>query len=131
MSYKVTVDGARYCGKVTINGTVLADKIMACHFTDCRKFSGTLFRAVAVISAEQVAITGAVKEYLKIADSGNERVQEFCDNCGSQIYAADPAKTLFMVLTVVCPNMTSLRLRSIFLANLWHHGLAQSKTSNG
>ena len=99
MSNKVTVDGASYCGKVTINGTVLADKIMACHFTDCRKFSGTLFRAVAVISAEHVAIFGAVKEYLKIANSGNERVQEFCDNCGSQIYAADPAKTLFMVLT--------------------------------
>ena len=49
-------------------------------------------------SAEQVAISGAVKEYLKIADSGNERVQEFCDNCGSQISPADPAKTLFMVL---------------------------------
>jgi cytidylate kinase len=74
MSNKVTVDGASYCGKVTINGTVLADKIMACHFTDCRKFSGTLFRAVAVISAEQVAIFGAVKEYLKIANSGNDQL---------------------------------------------------------
>ena len=52
-----------------------------------------------MISAEQVAITGAVKEYIKIADSGNEWVQEFCDNCGSQIYAADSAKTLLMVLT--------------------------------
>ena len=51
------------------------------------------------MSAEQIAITGPVKEYLKIADSGNERVQGFCGNCGSQIYAADPAKTLFMVRT--------------------------------
>jgi hypothetical protein len=29
MSNEVTVDGAIYCSKVTINGTVLADKIMA------------------------------------------------------------------------------------------------------
>ena len=45
------------------------------------------------------SISGEIKEYLKIADSGNERVQGFCGNCGSQIYAADPAKTLFMVRT--------------------------------
>jgi len=52
-----------------------------------------------VMSAEQVTISGAVKEYLKIADSGNERVQGFCGNCASQIFAADPAKTLYMVRT--------------------------------
>lgn len=48
------------------------------------------------MSAEQFAISGAVTEYLKIADSGNERVQGFCGTFGSQIYAADLAKTLFM-----------------------------------
>ena len=51
------------------------------------------------MSAEHVVISGAVKEFLKIADSGNERVQGFCGNCGSQIYAADPSKTLFMFRT--------------------------------
>ena len=99
MSDEMRVDGACYCGEVTVNGTVSSDKIVACHCTDCQKFSGAPFRAVAVMSAEQVAISGAVKEYLKIADSGNERVQGFCGNCGSQIYAADPAKTLLMVHT--------------------------------
>ena len=99
MSNEIKVDGACYCGDVTINGTVSTDKVMACHCTDCQKFSGAPFRAVAVMSAEQVTISGAVKEYLKIADSGNERVQGFCGNCGSQIFAADPAKTLYMVRT--------------------------------
>ena len=99
MSNEMKVDGACYCGEVKINGTLSADKVIACHCTDCQKFSGAPFRAVAVMSAEQVTISGAIKEYLKIADSGNERVQGFCGNCGSQIYAADPAKTLFMVRT--------------------------------
>lgn len=51
------------------------------------------------MSAEQFAISGAVTEYLKIADFGNERVQGFCGTFGSQIYAADTAKKLFMVCT--------------------------------
>ena len=72
---------------------------MACHCTDCQKFSDAPFCVLALMSAEQVATSGAVKEYLKIADSGNEKVQGFCSNCGSQIYAADPAKTLCMVGT--------------------------------
>ena len=97
MSNEMKVDGACYCGDVKINGTVSADKVMACHCKDCQEFSGAPFRAVAVMSAEQVAISGAFKEHTKIADSGNERVQGFCGNCGSQIYAADPAKTLFLV----------------------------------
>ncbi len=99
MNNEIKVDGACYCGDVTINGTVSTDKVMACHCTDCQKFSGAPFRAVAVMSAEQVNISGAVREYLKIADSGNERVQGFCGNCGSQIFASDPAKKLYMVRT--------------------------------
>jgi len=99
MTDEIKVDGACYCGKVTVDGSVSADKLMACHCTDCQKFSGAPFRAVAVMSADNVTIAGPVQEYLKVADSGNERVQGFCGNCGSQIFAADPQKTLFMVRT--------------------------------
>jgi hypothetical protein len=72
---------------------------MACHCTDCQKFSGAPFRAVAVIAADDVKISGSVTEFLKIAESGNERVQGFCGKCGSHLYATDPAKTLFMIRT--------------------------------
>ena len=51
------------------------------------------------MNAEQVTISGTVKEHLKIAKSGNERVQGFYGNCGSQIFAADPSKTLYMLRT--------------------------------
>ena len=90
MTNEIRVDGACYCGKVTIDGSVSADKVMACHCTDCQIFSGAPFRAVAVMSVDNVTIAGPVQEYRKVADSGNERVQGFCGNCGSQIFAADP-----------------------------------------
>ena len=76
-----------------------SNNIMACHCTDCQKFSGAPFRAVAVIAADDVKISGSVTEFLKIAESGNERVQGFCGKCGSHLYATDPAKTLFMIRT--------------------------------
>ena len=65
MSNEMRVDGACYCSEVTIKGTVSADKVIACHCTDCQKFSGAPFRAVAVMSAEQVAISGTIKELLE------------------------------------------------------------------
>ena len=99
MTNEINVDGACYCGKVTIDGSVSVDKVMACHHTDCQKFSGAPFRAVAVMSVDNVTIAGPVQEYLKVADRGNERVPAFYGNCGSQIFAANPQKTLFMLRT--------------------------------
>ena len=72
---------------------------MACDCADCQKFSGAPFRAVAVIAADAVQISGTITEFLKIAESGNERLQGFCGKCGSHLYATDPAKTLFMIRT--------------------------------
>ena len=116
MSNEMRVDGACYCGEVIINGIVSADKIMACHCKDCQKFSGAPFRAVAVMSAEQFAISGVVTEYLKIADFGNERVQGFCGTFGSQIYAADSPKTLFMVCTSCLSQHDQLALEKHIFA---------------
>ena len=72
---------------------------MTCDCTDCQKFSGTPFRAVVVIAADDIKISGTVTEFLKIAESGNERLQGFCGKCGSHLYATDPAKTLFLIRT--------------------------------
>ena len=99
MAESITVNGACFCGNVKIEGRVSADKIMACHCTDCQKFSGAPFRAVAVMPASDVSISGDITEFRKIAESGNERLQGFCGKCGSQIYATDPDKSLFMVRT--------------------------------
>ena len=40
-----------------------------------------------------------VTEFLKIAESGYERLQGFCGKCGCHLYATDPAKKLFMIRT--------------------------------
>jgi hypothetical protein len=56
MADAIKINGGCYCGDITITGEALSDKIMACHCTDCQKFSGAPFRAVAVIAADDVKI---------------------------------------------------------------------------
>jgi hypothetical protein len=99
MADAIKITGGCYCDDITIMGEVSSDKIIACHCTDCQKFNGAPFRAVAVIAADGVKISGTVTEFLKIAESGNERVHGFCGKCGSHLSATDPAKTLFMIRT--------------------------------
>ena len=99
MADAIKITGGSYCCDITITGEVSSDKIIACHRTDCQKFNGAPFRAVAVIAADGAKISGTVTEFLKISESGNERVHGFCGKCGSHLYATDPAKTLFMIRT--------------------------------
>ena len=61
-----------------IKGDVSSGNVMACHCNDCQKFSGAPFRGVAVIAVDDVKISGTVNEFLKIAESGNARLQDFC-----------------------------------------------------
>ena len=84
MSNDMKVDGVCYCGEVTIKGTVSAEKIIACHFTVCQKLSGAPFRAVAVMSAEQVAISDPAKTLFKVRTG-----------CLSQHDQLAPAKHIF------------------------------------
>lgn len=108
MADKIQVDGGCFCGQITIEAQADPDKVIACHCTDCQTFSGAPFRPVIIISPDDMQISGTVKEFQKIADSGNARLQGFCGDCGSQIYATDPDKTVFNVRTGFLNQHTTL-----------------------
>src|SRR5271170_3610992 len=60
--------------------------------TDCQILSGSAFRTNVSVSAEHFKLlAGTPKRYVKTAESGNERLQAFCGNCGTPIYACAPA----------------------------------------
>ena len=99
MSELIDVSGKCHCCRISLTGSVELDMIMACHCTDCQTFSGAPFRAVVILKPGNIVIKGDVSQYTKVADSGNERVQGFCGNCGSQIYASAADKSVFSVRT--------------------------------
>ncbi len=96
---EIDVTGICHCGKIKITAKVKKSETRACHCTDCQKFSGAPFRAIAVAPRGKFSIQGTPKEYIKIGDSGNKRIQAFCSDCGTQLFATNMEKTLFNIRT--------------------------------
>ena len=99
MTDEIQINGECHCGKIEIKATVKLSEVRACHCTDCQQMSGAPLRAIAVAPAGKIKITGIPKEYIKIGDSGNKRIQAFCPECGTQLFATDIKKTLYNLRT--------------------------------
>lgn len=82
------IDGACHCGNITYEAEIDPDRVRVCHCTDCQVLSGAAYRTV-VGAAEKdfVLLTGTPKTYIKTAESGAQREQVFCPDCGTPIYA--------------------------------------------
>lgn len=82
------IDGACLCGRVTYEAEIDVDRVAICHCTDCQLNSGTAFGVVAhVIEGNFVLLSGKLKEFEKIAESGRVRKLSFCPECGTRIHA--------------------------------------------
>ena len=95
VSEQINVNGKCHCGQIEIEAVVKKSNVRACHCTDCQKMSGAPLRAIAVAPANTIKIKGQPKEYIKIGDSGNKRIQAFCENCGTHLFATDIQKALY------------------------------------
>ncbi|HEY2676505.1 MAG TPA: GFA family protein [Steroidobacteraceae bacterium] len=85
------VDGHCHCGQIRFEAQVDADQVSICHCTDCQALTGTAYRvSVPAAASDFRLLAGSPKIYIKTAESGNQRAQAFCGNCGTPIYAADP-----------------------------------------
>jgi hypothetical protein len=95
------VDGRCHCGQIRYEAEIDADKVSVCHCTDCQTLTGTAYRVSAPASAASlVFLAGVPKIYIKTADSGNQRAQAFCADCGTPIYSADAKEPQIFFLRV-------------------------------
>jgi len=82
------VDGECQCGRIAYTAKVDPEKSAICNCTDCQKFSGSPWRASIPAKVEDFRLLrGTLKTYVKTADSGAKRLQAFCGDCGSAVYA--------------------------------------------
>ena len=98
------ISGQCHCGAISFTATADPDRAIACHCTDCQTFSGAPFRVVLPVPCEDISIVGKPKEYVKVAASGNRRIQAFCSECGTQLYAAEPDSPKVLNLRLGCVN---------------------------
>jgi hypothetical protein len=85
------IDGHCHCGRISFEAEVDPSALTICHCTDCQTFSGSAFRGSITAPAEHFKLlSGTPSSYVKTADSGNQRRQVFCGNCGTPLYACAP-----------------------------------------
>jgi hypothetical protein len=83
------IDGACHCGAIRYEAEVDPARVMICHCTDCQVLSGSAFRTVVPAPKPSFRLlSGKPKVYVKTADSGNQRTQAFCGDCGTPIYSS-------------------------------------------
>ena len=94
------IDGGCHCGRISYEAEIDPADVTICHCTDCQTLSGSAFRTVVPAKRESFRVTGEPKIYVKTAESGNQRVQAFCPDCGTPIFAT----------AVTDPQVYSIRL---------------------
>ena len=98
------IDGGCHCGSITYEAEIDPNTVTICHCTDCQTLSGSAFRVVVPAKKEGFnLLTGEPKIYVKTGESGRNRVQSFCRECGTPIYSAD----------VSDPQMFSIRVGTV------------------
>jgi hypothetical protein len=100
MSMKI--DGACHCGRVQFTALIDPERVMTCHCNDCQVLSGAPFRAVVAARIDQFEQQGTVKQYVKVAQSGNRRAQVFCPECATPLYATAPENPTSVIIRLGC-----------------------------
>jgi|TARA_B100000315_G_C14590505_1_gene595490 hypothetical protein len=82
------IDGGCHCGHVQYEAEVTTDTVVICHCTDCQKLSAGAYRIVVPSKETEFSLlANPPKDYIKTSNSGTPRIQAFCPECGSHIYA--------------------------------------------
>lgn len=81
------ITGGCLCGKVRYE--VAEKPVFAgnCHCHDCQKASGGAYSPEMFFAKSVVRISGELKSYETIGDSGKPVWREFCPNCGTWVFS--------------------------------------------
>jgi hypothetical protein len=112
------IDGACHCGAVSFTAEIDPSRVVVCHCTDCQVMSGSAFRIVVHAPFDGFAVQGPTKRYVKVADSGNRRVQVFCPECGTPLYAVAPENPTSVSIRLGCVKQ---RAQLQPAAQIWQH----------
>jgi hypothetical protein len=87
------VTGYCHCGAISFEAEVDPAQVRVCHCIDCQRMSGSAFRAnVTTLPGSFSLKSGAARTYVKTAESGNQRAQAFCPDCGTHLWASDASE---------------------------------------
>ena len=111
------IAGACQCGGVTFTLLAPPKAVIACHCKECQKLATSAFSITAMVDAKDIEFNGEMREWERMADSGNRNVAKYCPTCGNRIYHINPEEPD----TIKLKAATSLENTDILnpTAHLW------------
>lgn len=73
------------CGGLTATCTGEPVRISVCHCLGCQKRSGSAFAVQARWPLDQVELSGAFHEWVRVGESGKPATFRFCPTCGATV----------------------------------------------
>lgn len=86
------VSGSCQCGSITYQLLKPPTMVVACHCKQCQKLSTSAFSITAMVGADAVVFQGEMKDWSRLAASGNVSSAKFCPTCGNRMYHFNPAE---------------------------------------
>lgn len=74
------------CGQLKVTTTGEPIRISVCHCLACQQRTGSAFGVQARFSRGNVEIEGRSSQYVRVADSGNRLIFNFCPDCGATVH---------------------------------------------
>lgn len=102
------IDGSCHCGRISFTAEIDPERVAVCHCTDCQVLSGSPFRVSVPAPVDRFVLHGEPKRYVKLAQSGNHRVQAFCPECGTPLFASAPEGATQVMIRIGCVAQRAL-----------------------
>lgn len=83
-----TLRGGCLCGQIRYQTDAAPLMTGVCHCRDCQKQTGTSFSIVTALPDGALSITGELRQFGTVGESGQTVHRHFCGQCGSPIYSA-------------------------------------------
>lgn len=96
------IEGSCHCGRITFTAEVDPSRVVVCHCSDCQILSGSPFRVIVPAPMQSFVVHGEPRCYIKVADSGNRRIQAFCPECATPIFGAPAEDAEYVTVRIGC-----------------------------
>jgi hypothetical protein len=94
----MTITGGCLCGAVRYTVDVEARATRVCWCRDCQYLAAGSATVNLVFEASAVTLTGPLRDYSSLADSGNRMHRQFCERCGTPVTSAAEARPHLLIL---------------------------------
>jgi len=88
----MNITGGCLCGAVRFSSTAAPITTRTCWCRVCQYIGAGGATVTECFPSQAVAVSGELREYRSVADSGNPMVRRFCPQCGTHLFSDSAAR---------------------------------------